>query len=191
VSEVIDIDEATGADPLDQLRTAARKSIESKGAAAPGASERKFAPREITFPLELCDVYTGQVLRSFRVTSRVMDGPESAQSIRYATALAGVPMDHLDTADANWFKALARCETQTRAVSGTGFAPSMNAEQRLKSFFALLWEDPDVLAVVQRRLVEHEARFRLGEPPEGQGEARFPRVVVPSLDAAIRTAAAG
>lgn len=186
MSETLDLNELDSADGLDRLREAAKQSIADKAIAAPRVVKRTFIAREVDFPVELRDPYTNEVLRTFRATSRVMDGPESAQTIRYAAALAGVPMDTLSAEDAGWFKALARCETQIRAVAGTGFEPDAESspEKRLRAFFKLLWEDPELLAHVNGRCLDHEARFRVGEPPEGQSAPRFARVVVPPLDVA-------
>lgn len=193
MSETLDLNELDSADGLDRLREAAKQSIADKAVAAPRVVKRTFIPRELAFPVELRDPYTNEVVRTFRVTSKVMDGPESAQTIRYAAALAGVPMDTLSAEDAGWFKALARCETQVRAVAGTGFEPDVasSPEKRLRAFFKLLWEDPELLAHVNGRCLDHEARFRIGEPPEGQSTPRFPRVVVPPLDVAKLASTSG
>ncbi len=181
MGNVIDVMAETGGDELARMRQQAMKAAETPAHKAP-SPERKRIAREITFPMSLCDPWTGEVQKSYRVTSRVPDGPEQARIVRFATSLAGVPMDTLAGDDRAWFRALARCEIQIRDVVGGGLSPTAKPEERVAAFMALLWEDGDVLGGVHRRLVEHEARFREGDPREGQSEARSPRVVVPPLE---------
>lgn len=177
--EEVDVRRELGIDSANALREAAKADSPPRPGQAP--VKREFVKREITFPVEIRDAYTNEVVERIAVTSRVLDGGEEAQAVRYAAQLAGVPMDTLSKVDRDWFRAIARCEKQIRAVSGTGFASDLRPEQRLIEFFNRLWADGEILASVHGRLEEHGARFRIGEPRQGEGPAQFARVVVPAI----------
>lgn len=165
---------------LDALRAAAMK-VAKAPPSLQKAVERKKTPRETPVKVTICDPWTGEAVQTYVLTSRVLEGPELAQAVRYAASLAGVPMDSLDHNDRQWFKTLAKAEIQIRDVSALGWMVDESAEKRKAAFMAMLWSDPELLAFTNRGLEEHEARFRVGNPREGEGEAKFGRVVVSAI----------
>jgi hypothetical protein len=173
------IDVVRETDPIADLRMRAKAAIEAPPPQAPASeAPRKFIPREIPIVAKTIDPYTGAVLKSYTITSRVMDGAESAQVARLAAQYAGISAHLVSANDANWFRSLARAEVQIRAVVGNDFMPDAEPAKRRDAFVSLLWNDPELLGGVTEGLVEHEARFRLGDPREGEGAPKFYRVVV-------------
>ncbi len=163
------------------LRARAKAEAVAPSAGKPSAAKRQFIAREVPISVSLRDPWTNEIVESWVVTSRVPDGGEGAQIVRYAVQLAGVPMDSLDSDARDWFKALARCEIQIRAVGGSGFPTTAKPEQRLSLFIDRLWRDPVLLSATHGRLVEHGARFLVGDAREGEGPPQFARVVVAPL----------
>lgn len=182
MGDEIDIGAETAPDPTTDFRARARKAAETNVVPPQAkADEPPLVSRETDFTVTLHDPWTGSARATWRVTSRVFDGPEHAAAVRYAAHLAGVSMDALSREDREWFRSLARAELQIRAVSGGPLGPDAKADKRLEDFINRLWSDPELLALTTRRLGEHEERFRFGDPPAGASEAKFPRVVVGAL----------
>jgi hypothetical protein len=167
-------------DSSSALRARAKAEAVAPSVGKPTA-KRKFVPRELPISISLRDQWTNEALESWSVTSVAPDGGEEAQIVRYAVQIAGVPMDSLDAEARHWFKALARCGIQIRGVEGSGFAPTANPDQKLSQFIDRLWKDPVLLFATHRGLVEHSARFLVGDAREGEGAPQFPRVVVAPL----------
>ncbi len=182
--EEIDVAKETGAgESTSALRARAKAAAESAPAVKP-TTGRVRVSRELELTASLQDVWTGEVTHSWKYLSRVPDGAEQSQIVRFASQLAGLPMDRLANDDREWFRSLARAEIQIRAASGTGLPVDGKPEARLSAFINMLWEDPELLGQVVGRLAEHEARFRFGDPRESEGAPKFPRVVVSPIGAA-------
>jgi hypothetical protein len=167
--------------------TATRKQALAQADAAASSiaggakNARTFMPREAPITIKICDPWTGETTRTYVITSRVLEGDEVSRCIRYAAALAGVPMSTLDPDSVAWFKDIARADLQIRAVVGTNWMVDAKPEDRRDAFIALLQSDPALLAATMEGLERHEARFRAGNPREGEGEAKHRRVVLASV----------
>lgn len=130
-------------------------------------TDRELTPRELRFRVDYDNPDTGDA-ESFELISRVCDGAEVATMARTAAAFAQVPLDMLAADDRDYFQGLGRAFVQLREI------PDRVRELLL---------EPEFLAPIVGRLVEHERRFRLRGRKAGDGQAAQPAVRLSPWDA--------